>query len=188
MAIHSYLSKGAAYHIEVGVKREASAFDPARRDRPGRTVDGWCPVPGVSGYRWTPLGLLKRGPFEPERESDEQPEQEGDVDEKPEKAILCGKCNHTVTSERQRIEVDGAHRHRFMNPHGFLFDIGCFGEASGCLVIGEPSTEFSWFPGFAWRYAVCSACHEHLGWTFEGPGETRFHGLVLNRLVEGDDT
>ncbi len=128
--------------------------------------------------------LLKREPFAPERVPDEQPDLEGDSNKEPERAILCATCRHAVTRERLRIDVEGAHEHRFMNPHGFLFDVGCFAEAPGCLVVGEASTEFSWFPGMAWRYAVCDGCKEHLGWTFEGSSRSRFFGLVLNRLVE----
>lgn len=31
---------------------------------------------------------------------------------------------------------------------------------------GGPSTEDSWFPGFAWTIAYCLRCHNHLGWKF----------------------
>lgn len=29
--------------------------------------------------------------------------------------------------------------------------------------------EHSWFPGYAWRLAVCPQCGAHMGWTFEHP-------------------
>ena len=129
---------------------------------------------------------LKPGPFEPKPTSEASPDTGAATKERPEHAILCGSCRHAVTRERLRIQVDGRHQHRFMNPHGFLFDIGCFHDAPGCLAMGEPTTEFTWFPGFAWRFAVCAACQEHLGWAFEGTGGARFFGLVLNRLIAPD--
>jgi hypothetical protein len=91
-----------------------------------------------------------------------------------------------VTSRDDAVEVAGKHRHTFFNPAGILFEIGCFGAASGCANEGTPTTEFSWFPGYAWRYSFCLACGAHLGWQFvSGDGPT-FWGLVLSRLIEGD--
>lgn len=29
-----------------------------------------------------------------------------------------------------------------------------------------PSTEFSWFPGYAWQIALCKRCQIHIGWRF----------------------
>jgi hypothetical protein len=38
-------------------------------------------------------------------------------------------------------------------------------QASICLV-GEPTAEQSWFPGYCWTIAYCSRCFNHLGWRF----------------------
>ena len=131
-----------------------------------------------------------RSPGEKGQASDEgpsdssaQPELDDLVDQRPERTLVCTFCHHEVTSPDQRTQVDGAHEHRFMNPHGYLYDIGCFREAPGCRLRGEPSTEFAWFPGFAWTFAACGGCTEHLGWRFDSAGSS-FYGLVLNRLVE----
>src|SRR5438105_4705251 len=70
-------------------------------------------------------------------------------------AIVCRACGHLVTAARHRIEVLGAHEHRFMNPGGFLFHIGCFADAVGCVIVGPDSLEYPWFAGFAWRCAHC---------------------------------
>jgi hypothetical protein len=76
-----------------------------------------------------------------------------------------------------------------MNPAGLLFHIGCFGEAIGCTVVGPDSLEYPWFPGFAWRFAMCAACGRHLGWQFRSEGKPSFFGLILDRLVDpGVDT
>lgn len=99
--------------------------------------------------------------------------------------LLCAACAHPITSARARREVGGAHAHTFMNPAGLVFHIGCFAEAPGCTELGAPSTEWSWFPGAAWRIALCASCRTHVGWSFEsGAAESgRFWGLILDRLV-----
>jgi hypothetical protein len=98
-------------------------------------------------------------------------------------AIVCRGCGHTVTAARSRLELQGAHTHRFMNPGGFLFHIACFAEAIGCVVVGPDSLEYPWFAGFAWRCAHCGGCGVQLGWHFRN-ADRGFFGLVLDRLAE----
>jgi hypothetical protein len=103
----------------------------------------------------------------------------------PERAIVCAACGHPVTSSRQRIEVQGAHAHRFMNPAGFLYRVGCFADAVGCAIVGPPSGEYPWFPGHEWRLATCGGCGVQLGWHFRGE-TSAFFGLILDRLREDE--
>ena len=102
-------------------------------------------------------------------------------------AIVCATCGHAITSEQERISVLEAHEHRFMNPAGLLFHVGCFARADGCLPIGEPSDDYPWFPGYHWRIALCAGCSDHLGWLFQS-GERAFFGLRLDRLRAGGAT
>jgi hypothetical protein len=122
-----------------------------------------------------------------EREKEEKPPPLPDATEVPvvgpAGAIVCAHCGHHITSRHQRIGVLGTHEHRFMNPGGFLFHIGCFAEAAGCAIIGTPSDDYPWFPGYSWRLALCGACADHLGWHFQSP-EGAFYGLRLDRLRE----
>ena len=108
---------------------------------------------------------------------------ESEEDEKEEKLIVCSQCHHIITSPSDRIDVQGSHRHTFANPQGLIFEIGCFHSAAGCFYTGEPSSEWSWFPGFQWRVAICSKCLLQMGWLFVSAGETRFNGLILERLI-----
>ncbi len=108
-------------------------------------------------------------------------ESERAVDE--ERVIRCKRCDATVTRTTDAIAVDGKHLHHFVNPAGVAFDVRCFRDAPGCSPEGDASTFFSWFPGHAWRVAVCARCGVHLGWRFEGAGST-FHGLITDRIVE----
>ena len=97
--------------------------------------------------------------------------------------ILCRQCLNVITSSAERIEIDGLHQHTFANPHGIVFEIGCFRNVKGCGHAGSFSVEFSWFKGFSWRIAVCIMCLAHLGWLFASPDSDSFHGLILDRLV-----
>jgi hypothetical protein len=102
-----------------------------------------------------------------------------------EKTVLCVACGAAITSLEHRIAVSGSHEHRFMNPAGFTFHLGCFSSAIGCTVVGPDSLEYPWFPGFSWRYAMCGACGCHLGWHFRKPDRDGFFGLILDRVQQG---
>ena len=115
-----------------------------------------------------------------------QPEQAANTREhtRAEKVIVCAACHGTITSARHRIATHGAHAHRFMNPAGLLFHFGCFSEAIGCRIVGPDSLEYAWFPGLAWRFALCAGCGQHLGWHFRGERCDGFFGLILDRLLQ----
>ena len=98
------------------------------------------------------------------------------------RTTACGRCAAAITSQRHRIAVHGSHEHRFVNPAGFLFHIGCFAEAIGCAIVGPSSLEYPWFPGYAWRFALCGQCGRHLGWHFRSDGSEGFFGLILDRM------
>ncbi len=100
-----------------------------------------------------------------------------------EAAIVCGHCGHPVTREQARTSVGGSHVHRFANPHGIQFEIGCFSEAGGCYQIGPPTEAHTWFKAHAWRIALCGGCGIHLGWGFHSRQGGRFYGLILERLA-----
>ncbi len=101
----------------------------------------------------------------------------------PRNVIICRHCRKHITDESQRISVDGAHRHTFANPHGHVYDIGCFGSAVGCTGAGPAFDEFTWFRGYSWRVVICSGCSAHLGWLFQSSGDHHFYGLILDRLA-----
>jgi hypothetical protein len=94
--------------------------------------------------------------------------------------ILCAVCGAVIAPESARIEVGGAHAHRFTNPAGFTYDIVCLQNAA-CYVEGRPTNEHTWFSGYAWSYALCCGCHTHLGWYYEGA--SKFFALIADRLI-----
>ncbi len=105
---------------------------------------------------------------------------------KKRKALLCRQCLQVITSKADKTEIGGAFQHAFANPHGLVFQIGCFKKAIGGLNTGTPSEEWTWFPGYAWQITLCQGCLIHLGWFFSGGAEDNFYGLILERLTEPD--
>ncbi|NIP13882.1 MAG: hypothetical protein GWM88_03690 [Pseudomonadales bacterium] len=103
------------------------------------------------------------------------------VEEGERNFVYCRICSHVLTRSVERIEVSGSHEHHCTNPYGISFHIGCFAEALGCDISGEPMAADTWFAGFRWRHASCAECHQHLGWYFES-GERYFYGLILDRI------
>ncbi|MGD8366055.1 MAG: cereblon family protein [Desulfobacterales bacterium] len=99
------------------------------------------------------------------------------------KKILCRQCRQGITDPEQRIAVQGSHLHTFANPHGIVFDIGCFQTVRNCAAMGPASIEFTWFAGFRWRVLICGGCLTHLGWMFSADGLEKFFGLIIDRLV-----
>ena len=101
-----------------------------------------------------------------------------------EEYILCRQCHQAITKPAERIEMQGSHRHTFANPHGIVFEIGCFRSVKGFGYAGVASDDFSWFAGYSWRVCFCYMCLTHLGWKFSLMGGEYFHGLILDRLIE----
>ena len=109
-----------------------------------------------------------------------------DPEEQTDAQWVCAACQCTVAWASAACVVNGQHTHRFMNPHGFVFDILCFREVLACRDEGPPSTEHSWFPGFAWTITQCGGCDAQLGWAFESDAAPRFWGLIENRIARVD--
>lgn len=99
------------------------------------------------------------------------------------RAVFCKACGREITAAKQAISVHSSFRHTFFNPAGIVFELGCYRKAAGAMAVGNPSSEFSWFKGYLWSFALCSRCQVHLGWHFESATDA-FWGLILNRLKE----
>jgi hypothetical protein len=127
----------------------------------------------LPGKRQTPSGAPKR--IEDSMVREGVPEGE--------RPIRCRQCRLPITHPADRTLRDGSHRHTFANPHGIVFEIGCFSTARGCGIAGPASAEFVWFNGFTWQVALCSRCLNHLGWYFQSPSES-FFGLILDQLIQ----
>ena len=107
---------------------------------------------------------------------------------KHKEVIICRLCSNAVTTPFHKIMVNSNFTHAFANPHGLIFEIGCFSSAEGCGPASESSSEFTWFPGYSWKIGACTQCSAHLGWIFFSdrniPDQImRFNGLILNQLI-----
>jgi hypothetical protein len=141
-------------------------------------TSGWQSI-----YRFrTPPG--NQGGGKPKKSPEEKPQEKvSDFEE----FILCRQCHQVLTTPSERIAIQGSHQHTFANPHGIVFQIGCFRSVQGCGYVGPPTTEWSWFKGFSWRIVVCRMCLTHLGWFYASSGNGSFVGLILDRLLESKE-
>ncbi|XP_047998312.1 protein cereblon-like [Leguminivora glycinivorella] len=83
------------------------------------------------------------------------------------KALCCGSCGAELSrrSHMFAMSSDGVHAN-YTNFGGFMHDVVTVRTATETL-LGPPSAEYSWFPGYTWRVAQCSACGTHVGWRFD---------------------
>ncbi|SDL10713.1 hypothetical protein SAMN05660337_2105 [Maridesulfovibrio ferrireducens] len=100
---------------------------------------------------------------------------------KYEQFIICKECEHKLTKPTFAIQVNDSHEHSFFNPHGYVFQLRCFSNASGCLTEGPPSSEFTWFSGYSWQITFCGKCFSHLGWKFTSDSNS-FFGLIKDKI------
>lgn len=111
------------------------------------------------------------------------PDLQEDTELRRAELILCRFCHAAITSQREQLDVDGRHQHRFINPAGLQFLIGCFRLAPGCDITGTPTDLYTWFSGHSWQNARCSDCGEHLGWFYQSGEEHQFFGLIIEKLA-----
>lgn len=97
--------------------------------------------------------------------------------------VLCRFCRAPITTRHDELVIGEAHQHRFINPSGNQFLVGCYKLAPGCDISGLAAAEYCWFEGYTWQYASCSDCGEHLGWFYQAGESDQFYGLIIDKLV-----
>jgi cereblon len=117
---------------------------------------------------------------------DEKVEIEGDGDGR---LLLCAACSRPIGRTGAIFVPPGATaaRNVFSNPGGRVFEVLALREAPGAVVVGAPTTDATWFSGYAWSHALCGRCSAHLGWRFgatSGSEPPAFFGLVTGALRE----
>jgi hypothetical protein len=128
-----------------------------------------------------PLFVLRKGDEKPGNVFLPEEGEEALEMEDNESFLICLTCGRVITSQERKIQGGGRHAHTFFNPHGIVFELGCFSSAPGCICRGGLTDEFSWFKGYSWEFALCGDCGEHLGWHYLS-GDNGFFGLILNKI------
>jgi len=123
---------------------------------------------------------------------------ESQLNHKTHRIVLCAGCRHPIASSADRFPINDQHEIAFTNPSGYHYRLCFFSEALGCVLYGRPTTQFSWFPGYYWRFAHCAHCHNHLGWYYLTQGshhqppnlrpatstDDDFFGLISQEIIE----
>lgn len=109
-------------------------------------------------------------------------------------AILCSGCGATLAHTRDIFSLTSAGAAgTFVNPSGIVFQILTLRTVAAPSVVVDnvQSTQDSWYPGYAWSIAYCSACFRHLGWQFDAVersedagAPTRFFGFRRAALTQ----
>ena len=113
------------------------------------------------------------------------PDHSDDSTTESDPTVRCAGCRTAVARTDAIIRV-GDGPTVFTNPMGFVYDLVLFGRARAMHVHGPPTTEFTWFTGYAWQVATCATCHRHLGWRFSATDDATpasFWGLLRDRLA-----
>ena len=108
------------------------------------------------------------------------------IQQKKDIHYLCKFCKTKITSAKHKIKINGKFKHVCANPHGLIFELGCFSDGKNFIPTGEPTKDFTWFSGYAWQVIVCATCLSHLGWLYTALNSS-FLGLILTNLIEEND-
>jgi cereblon len=113
---------------------------------------------------------------------DAEPAGDDSVDEASVPALRCRGCGMPLADPG---DLFPSSRSLQVNPHGYLHEIVTVSEARNLVGAGQPSTEATWFAGYAWDIVCCVGCRAHVGWRFEGAGPPPvFYGLRLAAITE----
>ena len=84
--------------------------------------------------------------------------------------FLCKRCKNKIAIYNDIFAMSkDAVNANYCNPAGYVHEtltVNKTFEASAVELVDRPSTDFSWFPGYAWQIAICSKCFTHVGWKF----------------------
>jgi len=104
------------------------------------------------------------------------------------RAYVCAACGTVITYSDAMIRINGMQVHSFLNPAGLRCNFKTFNFCEHVLVHEQLYLEHSWFPGYGWRFLICSGCHQHLGWKYDAVDAAKhpeeFFGVMLDAVQE----
>lgn len=102
----------------------------------------------------------------------------------------CKRCRTRIASYSDIFAMArGNVNANYCNPAGYIHETLTVHKTidDSARIVDRPSTEFSWFPGYAWQIAVCKKCSSHIGWKFialeKNLKPKTFFGLSCKSLV-----
>jgi cereblon len=117
------------------------------------------------------LVFFKKGPTESFGSNrHEQPARKTTQD--PASWLVCSNCQARVVREDWLFENQSDVPLIFSNPHGRAFFLLLASRAHGMIFHPNFTTQYSWFPGYAWSIGVCCRCRQHLGWAYRAVNAT----------------
>ena len=107
------------------------------------------------------------------------------------KNYYCSRCGALITNSSALILLNGSDRHSFMNPAGVRCNFRTFRDCQNVLIDEELYLEHSWFPGYGWRFVMCSSCLQHLGWKYDAAHKADaidyFFGVLVDSVMEVEE-
>jgi len=110
-----------------------------------------------------------------------------DDKDKSGKEYRCSMCGALIARSGDLVKINGTDTHSFINPSGIRCNFRTFSQCENILADERLFMEYSWFPGYGWRFLICSSCSWHLGWKYDSVNQEmqlqEFFG-VLTQAVE----
>jgi len=83
------------------------------------------------------------------------------------RVLVCRNCSKQLGEQANMFSMSKeGPQGAFVNPSGHLHETLTLFKAKNLRLVGRPSTEYSWFPGYAWTITECLGCWSHIGWKF----------------------
>lgn len=83
------------------------------------------------------------------------------------RVLVCRRCGKQLGNQSQIFSMSKeGPQGAFVNPGGHVHETLTLHRAKNLRLVGRPSTEYSWFPGYAWTIVECNGCWNHIGWKF----------------------
>jgi len=83
------------------------------------------------------------------------------------RVLVCRRCSKQLGDQQNIFSMSKeGPQGAFVNPNGHVHETLTLYRAKNLRLVGQPSTEYSWFPGYAWTITECLGCSNHIGWKF----------------------
>lgn len=108
-------------------------------------------------------------------------------------SINCRICRTQVCSKSDVFSMcTQGFMNAYVNAYGHIHETLTVYKTKNLTLIGRQSTEYSWFPGYAWTIVQCKRCSSHIGWKFTATKTDlkpdKFWGLTRKAVCHTNET